>query len=54
MGMGGVSMKFVWQDISTLSEVQETLCGTHVPQFNISNFDIADIFKNISNTALMQ
>jgi hypothetical protein len=54
VGMGGVSMQFVWQYTSMLSEVQETFCGIHCPHFNIPNLDIVSIFENIINTALMQ
>jgi hypothetical protein len=49
-----VSMKFVWQDISTLSAAWKIFRGTHVPQFNIPTLDKAHIFKNISDTVLMQ
>jgi hypothetical protein len=45
--MGGVSMKFVWQGISMLSVVQETLSGIHSPQCDISNLNLVDIFENI-------
>jgi hypothetical protein len=50
-GMEGVSMKFVWQDISTLCAVRETFCGIHGPQFDISHFYIVNIFVNISDIA---
>jgi hypothetical protein len=32
VGMGWISMKFLWQNISMLSEVEETFCGIHSPQ----------------------
>jgi hypothetical protein len=50
--MGGVSMKFIWQGIRTLSAVRETFCSIHSPQFDISNLDTVDIFENIFDTAL--
>jgi hypothetical protein len=50
--MGGMSMKFVWQDISTLSAAWKIFCGTHA-QFNIPTMDKADISGNISDTVLM-
>jgi hypothetical protein len=43
-----VLMKFVWQDISMLSAVQETFCGIHGPQTDVSNSVVVDIFENIS------
>jgi hypothetical protein len=53
VGVGGVSMKFVWQGISTLPAVQETFYVIHGPQFNISNLDIVDIYENIFDMAIM-
>lgn len=47
-------MKFVWQNITTLSAVWETICGIHGPQFDISNLDTVDIFESILDTAIMQ
>jgi hypothetical protein len=52
--MGGTSMKFVWQDISTLSAVCETICAIHDPQFDISNLDTVDIFESIFDTVIMR
>jgi hypothetical protein len=46
IGKRGVSMRLVWQDISTLSVVWGTFYGIHSPAL--------DIFENIYDTALMQ
>jgi hypothetical protein len=40
-------MKFMWQEISTLSALWKTLCGIHGPHFDISNVFIVAIFKSI-------
>jgi hypothetical protein len=52
--LGGMSMRFVWQDISMLSAAWEIFCGIHGLQCNISNLDTVDIFENTSNTALFK
>jgi hypothetical protein len=43
--------KFVWQDISMLSAVQETFCGIHGPQIDICNSAVVDICENISDSS---
>jgi hypothetical protein len=54
IGMGEVSLKFVWQDIGTFSAVQETFYGIISQQFDISTRHVVGLFENMFHTAVMQ
>jgi hypothetical protein len=43
IGIRGVSTKFAWHDISTLSVVWKTFCSVQGPQFNTPNLDVVNI-----------
>jgi hypothetical protein len=49
-----VSMKFVWQETSMLSEVWETCTDIHVSQFNIYNLNTVDIHQTILDVTVIQ
>lgn len=46
VGTRGLSMKFVWHDISTLSIAWKTFRCLQDPQFNTSNLDVVNIFEH--------
>jgi hypothetical protein len=52
-GIRGVSMKFAWDKISTLSVVWKTFCRIQGPRFNTSNVDVLNIFEKISDTTFI-
>jgi hypothetical protein len=53
-GLGGVSYKFLWQNISSFPTPQETFCDVYGPQFNTAELDVKNAFENISHIALVQ
>jgi hypothetical protein len=53
VGLGGVSNKFVWQNIGSFRASQETSCDTYGPQFDTAELDVVCAFENIFDIALV-
>jgi hypothetical protein len=54
VGLGGVSIKFVWENIDSFPASRETFCSVYGPQFNTSELDVMSAFENIFHIALVQ
>jgi hypothetical protein len=52
IGLGGVSSKFVWENIDSFPVSQERFCNVHGPQFDTA--ELCVVFENILDTALVQ
>jgi hypothetical protein len=52
--LGGVSSKFVWEDIDSFPFSQETFCDVYGPQFYTAELDVMSAFENIFDNALVQ
>jgi hypothetical protein len=40
VGLGGVSSKFVWENIDSFPASRETFCNVYGPQFNTAELDV--------------
>jgi hypothetical protein len=52
--LGGVSNRFVWQNMGSFPASQETFCHAYGPQFDTAELDVMSAFGNISDITLVQ
>jgi hypothetical protein len=54
IGLGGVSIKFVWENIDSFPTSRETFCNVYGSQFDTAELDVVSVFENIFDIALIQ
>ncbi|XP_021913223.1 piggyBac transposable element-derived protein 4-like [Zootermopsis nevadensis] len=54
VGLGGVSSKFVWENIDSFPASRETFCNVYGPQFDTAGLDVVSSFENIFDVPLVQ